>query len=235
VPRLNRILDELESFHGRQTARWPTDPYAFLVWWHCGYPASEERCARGWESLNSQLGISPEKLLAAPSSRLARVLRPGGMIPELRAARLQQIARRVHEQLGGDLRAALSQLPLAKTRALLKSFPGIADPGADRILLFGEIVPLAAVPSSAPQVLVRIESGRPRKTYNENYRDAQRTLEEQTPDEFSARTRAYLLLQRHGQQVCKRTSPRCSACPIATSCAFFTRTSRAKSARAVRD
>src|SRR5262249_32417995 len=103
VARLSQILDTLESFYGPQTPQWPTDPYRFLVWWHCGYPASEERCSRGWESLNEAIGIAPEELLATPSSRLARALKSGGMIPELRAARLKQIAQRVQEEFDGDL------------------------------------------------------------------------------------------------------------------------------------
>jgi endonuclease-3 related protein len=219
LAKLSRILDALESFHGRQTPRWPTDPYPFLIWWHCGYPASEDRCTRGWESLNAAIGIEPEKLLTTASPKLAKALEPGGMIPELRAKRLKQIAERV--QGLGDLRATLTRLPLQKARALLKKFPGIADPGADRMLLFAAIVPIAAVPSSGPQVAVRIESGREGDTYDANYREAQEILTSQIANTFEARTRAYLLLQRHGQEVCKRTGPLCDTCPIAAGCAFF--------------
>ena len=112
MSRLSQILNTLESFHGPQTAQWPTDVYQFLVWWHCGYPASEERCTRGWESLNERIGISPQKLLETPSSRLlARALNSGGMIPELRAGRLKQIAQQVQEQFQGILNSAISRLP----------------------------------------------------------------------------------------------------------------------------
>ena len=221
MARLSQVLDTLESFHGPQTARWPTDPYRFLVWWHCGYPASEERCSRGWDSLNEEIGTSAEKLLKTQSSRLARALKSGGMIPELRAGRLKQIAQRVQEQFDGDLRSALSRLPLSQARALLKKFPGIAAPGADRIILFAGIATVAAVPSSCPEVLVRIESGHPHETYNANYRDAQQIMQSQVSDTFAARTRAYLLVQQHGRQVCKRSSPQCSICPVAKSCSFF--------------
>jgi len=43
------------------------------------------------------------------------------------------------------------------------------------------------------------------------------------PETFDARTRAYLLLKQHGQEVCKRTKPRCDQCPISSDCAFFAR------------
>jgi len=231
LSRLSHILNTLEAFHGPQTAQWPTDPYQFLVWWHCGYPASEERCSRGWNSLSEKIGISPEKILETSSSRLARALKSGGMIPELRAARLKQIAQQVQEQFEGDLVSALSRLPLTRIRALLKKFPGIADPGADRIILFGGIAPIAGVPSSCPHVLVRIESGHPHDSYTANYRDAQQIMQDQLADTFAARTRAYLLLHRHGHQVCKRSNPKCSSCPIAQSCIFFASASRTVSQR----
>ena len=215
-----QILDTLESFHGPQVVQWPTDPYEFLLWWHCGYPASEERCSRGWTSLNAQIGSSPDKLLHAPSSTLTRALKPGGMIPELRAGRLKAIAERVQRQFNGDLGSALRRQPLPEVRALLKKFPGIADPGADRIILFGGIAPVAAVPSSCPQVLVRIEVGQPPATYSGSYRQAQQIIDRHVPGTFAARTRAFLLLRQHGQQVCKRSNPQCTRCPVVGSCHF---------------
>jgi endonuclease III len=41
------------------------------------------------------------------------------------------------------------------------------------------------------------------------------------PEKFDARIRAYLLLKRHGQALCKRTRPKCSECPVSASCAYF--------------
>ena len=219
--RLGQLLDRLERFYGVQSPGWPTDPFLFLVWWHCGYPPGEERCTRGWEALSREVGTSPEELLAASTSRLTRALQAGGIVPQLRAARLREIAARVRDDYGGDLRAALADSPLARARALLKKFPGIGNPGADRILLFAGIAPVPAIPSSSPYVLLRIESGREPAQYTATYREAQRALQEQVPETFQARTRAYLLLQWHGRQLCKRTRPRCGDCPVAKSCAYF--------------
>src|ERR1700685_4423283 len=92
---LPKILKQLESFYGIHAPKWPTDPYAFLVWWHCGYPASDAACARGWESLNRLIGIQPRQILAAGVPALAAALKPGGMVPELRAMRLVEIAARI--------------------------------------------------------------------------------------------------------------------------------------------
>jgi endonuclease III len=165
--------------------------------------------------------IEPQNLLEATPRKLASALKPGGMIPELRALRLKEIAMRVKDQLGGDLRAALA-VPLSTARKTLKKFPGIADPGADRILLFAGIKPIAAVPSNGTQVLVRILYGRERENYGANYREAQQAITAEVPETFAARTRAYLLLKHHGQEICKRTKPKCEACPVSSYCAFFT-------------
>ena len=214
------LLNKLESFYGPQQPSWPTDPYLFLMWWHCGYPASDVACAKGWASLTKSIGTTPEKLLAASPEKLAAALKPGGMVPELRAQRLKEIAMRIKDHLGGDLLSALTG-PLDKARNELKKFPNIADPGVDRILLFAHIAPIAAVPSNSPHVLVRILLGRERENYGVNYREAQNAIKSQTPSAFDARTRAYLLLKQHAQQTCKRTNPKCDRCPVNTSCAFF--------------
>jgi endonuclease III len=214
------LLGVFESFYGKQEPSWPTDPYHFLVWWHCGYPASDMSSAKGWQSLKLEIGVDPEKLLAASPANLGRALRPGGMVPELRAMRLKEIAARVKNEFAGDLRSALVG-PIVQVRKLLKKFPNIADPGADRILLFGNIAAVAAIPSNGPHVLVRIQRGLERESYAMTYREAQQALIAEVPEEFDARTRAYLLLKRHGQELCKRTRPKCSECPVSASCAYF--------------
>jgi endonuclease-3 len=220
VANLPELLDVLAASHGEQTASWPTDPYLFLVWLQCGYPASEAKCAKGWESLTSQVGVDAERILKANPARLASALKPGGMVPELRAMRLKEIAERVLKQYRGDLREGLNGLSVTQARGALKQFPNIADPGADRILLFAGISPVAAVPSNCPHVLVRIQAGQERENYGRTYREAQQLMEDGLPPKFDSRTRAYLLLKCHGQRLCKSSNPRCDICPVATDCAF---------------
>jgi len=210
------LLDRLETYYGVQSPTWPTGPYEFLVWWHCGYPASDVACWRGWESLNKSIGIQPEQILSESVPELARALKAGGMVPEQRALRLKEVAERASSRF----LTARSEPALRKQ---LKAFPNIGDPGADRILLFGDLAAVAAVPSNCPQVLVRIFRGRELENYNKNYRAAQEAIEAHIPPDFALRKRAYLLLKRHGQELCKRANPRCEACPVSSRCAFFAR------------
>jgi endonuclease-3 len=216
---VSALLDRLESFHGPQEPAWPVDPYEFLVWWHCGYPASDATCAKGWHALNQEIGVEPQDLLAASRSKLAKPLRAGGMVPDLRARRLHDIAARVTDEFDGDLAGALVGPP-DRARKILKKFPGIADPGADRILLWSGIAAVAAVPSNCPHVLVRIQHGPEGNDYGRTYREAQEAIEAELPGTFEARRRAYVLLKRHGQELCKRTKPKCPECPVSAACAY---------------
>jgi endonuclease III len=216
---LGEVLKRLEGHYGPQQATWPTDPYSFIVWWHCGYPASDAACEKGWKALNEQVGVTPEAILAATNAQLAQAMKPGGMVPELRAVRLKDITARVQDEFKGDLRANLPK-NAKLARKELKKFSNIADPGADRILLFANIEPIAAVPSNCPHVLVRIQHGAERENYGVTYKEAQQGIEEGTKADFAARQRAYLLLKRHGQEICKR-KPKCEVCPVSAMCAFY--------------
>lgn len=222
---LSRILDRLEKFYGPHEPCWPTDPYLFLVWWYSGYPASDKACNQGYESLKKNIGVEPERLLKAPIPKMAAALKPGGMLPELRAERLKELASRVINEFGGDLRAALAG-PVQDARKKLKSFHSIADPGADRILLFAGLMPIAAVPSNCVHVPVRISRGSESTNYNKDYREAQQWIEAEIPAKLDARMRAYLLLKHHGQETCKRTKPKCDACPVSAQCAYFRQQSK---------
>ncbi|MFL6436087.1 MAG: endonuclease III domain-containing protein [Terriglobales bacterium] len=228
---LLELLERLEVHYGKQLPYWPTEPYEFLVWWHCGYPQSDERCAKGWAALTARMDIAPKTLLAAKPEKLASALKQGGMVPELRALRLKEIAMRVQDQFGGDLPGALAG-PIAHARKVLKMFPNIGDPGADRILLFAGIAPVAAVPSNNVSVIVRVLYGRERENYGVNYRESQHAIEGAIPADLGARSRAYLLLKRHGQELCKRTNPKCDQCPVRDRCAYFAGNMRGRSAQA---
>ena len=222
------VLDRLEAFHGPQEPCWPVDPYAFLIWWHCGYPASDATCTRGWTALNREVGIEPLQILKATQAKLAHALKAGGMVPELRALRLQQIAERVVNEFEGDLKNGFVGR-IEEVRKKLKKFPGIAEPGADRILLFGKVAPIAAVPSNCPHVLVRIQLGLERENYGVTYSEAQSLIEAEIADQFHPRMRAYLLLKEHGQKICKRTKPKCEECPVSLHCAYFAGKDRGRS------
>jgi hypothetical protein len=49
--KLTQILDALENKYGAQMLVGPTNPYEMIVFLNCGYPASDAKCAKGFEEL----------------------------------------------------------------------------------------------------------------------------------------------------------------------------------------
>jgi endonuclease III len=224
--RLARVLDGLEARYGKPAIRrGAADPYEMLILTNCGYPASESACARGFAALQESVGVAPEEILRAPGKKLVAAMRAGGIMPELRAERLRRIASDVATEYGGDLRGALA-VPLLQAKRILKSFPTIADAGAEKILLFARLAPVMAVPSNATQVPLRLGFGHEGKSWAAGYRSAQEALAGELAENFEPRMRAHLLLKQHGETICKRAQPACEQCPVARDCAYFKRRSR---------
>ena len=231
LPNLNEILEALEKMYGPQHAAGPADPYEMLVYLNCGYPASDASCSKGFDALKQEVGLSPREILAASKTKLAKLLRLGGIVPEQRAERLQEIARKVKSEFGGDLKAALKKWVQEEKRQpgkgirgakkILREFPVVGEPSAEKILLFSNLAPIAAVPSAFVEVPARLWFGKAGKSYAADYRAARDILSAGLPETFVARQRAYLLLKKHGQQTCKRSNPRCEVCPLTGSCAYI--------------
>jgi endonuclease III len=218
--RLARILDALEKRYGKPKPPHPTDPYEMLVYVICGYPASDAACIKGYEALRKEVGLQPDELLAAPEARLAEIMRLGGIVPELRAQRLKEVAGLVKHVYGGSLRAVMKK-PLPEVRKALKQFPTIGDPGADKIILFSGTAPVAAVPSNCAHVPTRLGFGEEKKNYAASYKSAQEAIRAELPAEHAPLLRAYLLLKQHGQEACKSNRPRCEECVVSADCAYY--------------
>jgi endonuclease III len=220
MTRVARILDGLEKQYGTLKSVAPTEAYEMVIYANCGYPANDVTCTKGFAALKKKVGLRPDQILAASDKELTEVLRLGGIVPELRAQRLKGIAARVKGKFSGDLAATLRK-GAPEARKVLKQFPTIGDPGAEKILLFTGIAPVAAVPSNCVHVLLRLGLGTAYKTYAKDYRSAQNAIASELPEEYSARLRAYLLLQRHGQELCKRSRPKCEQCPLTGECRYY--------------
>jgi endonuclease-3 len=228
---LDSVLERLEQLYGPQKPAGPSDPYEMIVYVNCGYPATDVSCSKGFEALKREVGLKPENILEAPKAKLAKLMRLGGIVPELRAEKLKEIARIVKADLGGDLKAELNKWMLEEKKEsgkgirgaknVLQKFPVIGEPGAEKILLFSKLAPVAAVPSAFVGVPMRLWFGETEKNYAADYRAAREILDAELPETFEARQRAYLLLKKHGQEICKRATPKCEICPLTGQCAYF--------------
>jgi endonuclease-3 len=222
VARLALLLNKLEKHYGKLPPPRLTDPYLMIVFANCAYPATDAGCTKGFDILQREIGTGIDDILGADDADLIRVMKGHGMFPEMRAARLREIASLVKSEYGGDLKATLRG-PLPQARRALKRFPTIGDPGADRILLFTGTAPIAAVPSNCVRVAHRLGYGEEKKNYAAGYRSAQEAIRAELPENCDVLIRAYQLLKHHGQELCKTNQPLCRRCPVSSECVWFNR------------
>ena len=230
-PNLDDVLERLEQLYGPHKTTSPTDPYEMILYANCGYPATDASCSKGFEALKHEVGLKPEEILAAPKAKLTKLMRLGGIVPELRAGRLKEIARMVKTEFAGDLKAALKKClqrerkhpgkGIRDAKKVLQRFPVIGEPGGEKILLFSKLASVAAVPSACVGVPMRLWFGKTGKNYAADYRAAREILNAGLAETFDARQRAYLLLKQHGKEICKRSTPKCEICPLIALCAYF--------------
>lgn len=90
---------------------------------------------------------------------------------------------------------------------------------AEKILLFVGREALLAPDSNGLRVLARLGLVREEASYARTYA-ASRKVAESWPGGIETLQEAHLLLQQHGQTLCKRGAPRCEACPLEPGCVY---------------
>jgi endonuclease III len=220
LPSLARVVKALEKFYGRPKPPKITDPFEIILWENVAYLVDDEKRARAFAALKKNIGTRPRQILDASPRELLEVTKLGGMVPELRAQRLRQIAELAHWIFKDDLKSVLKKpLPLAKKE--LKRFPSVGDPGAEKILMLTRSYPLLALESNGLRVLLRLGFAEEKKSYSASYRGVQQALKDQLPPDYDSLIATHQLLRQHGQELCKRSQPLCETCPLQSTCAYF--------------
>jgi endonuclease III len=215
------ITKKLEKFYGRPKPPKITDPIEIILFENVAYLADDEKRSAAFAALKKKIGTRPEQILKASQKQLEEITRMGGIVPELRAQRLRQIAELVHYIFKDDLAAELKK-PLPQAKKSLKRFPTIGDPGAEKILMLTRSYPVLALESNGLRVLLRLGYAEEKKSYSASYRGVQQALAGQLPSDYDALIVAHQLLRQHGQELCKRTRPLCEAgCPLTAECRYF--------------
>lgn len=217
---LLELIRALGRHYGPERSRAPKDPFHLLLWEYVAYLADDAARASAFAELKATVGLRPSEVAAAPLAVLATIARLGGSIAVAqRASRMRDVAATVRDTWRGSLRGVL-RLPYAEARRVLKAFPSIGPPGADKILLLTGSQPILALDSNALRVLLRLGYGREHKSYATSYASAQSAAMESLPGTVPSLSTAFLLLRRHGQELCRRSHPSCTICPLRSSCPF---------------
>src|SRR5579863_5282557 len=212
-----KIVERLEDHYGAPAAPVSRDPFELILYENIAYLVSDDRREKAFREFKKRVGFRPADILTAPLELLAEIAAMGGIFPELRARRIQESARLVRDQFGGNLRRVLALDPAQASKALRK-FPVIGEPGADKILLFTGAAPSLAPESNGLRVLVRLGFAKEHKNYAKMYRAAREALQEDYGKECPPLIAAHQLLKRHGQELCRRSATRCEVCPLRKNC-----------------
>lgn len=215
---LSKLVNTLQQHYGSPTPPPSTDPLELIIWENIAYLASDERRAAAFAVLKRDIGIRPEQILTAKHAALAAIGK-AGILRDVSAEKLLTIAKIAYEEFDSDLRAVLKK-PLPQAKKALKRFPSIGDPGAEKILLFTRSYPVMALDSNGLRVLCRVGFAEEQKNYSVTYRLAQDAIRGQLPKDYDSLIRAHQLLRQHGQELCKRSKPRCAECPLSDGCNY---------------
>ncbi len=219
--RFSAIIQKLRKFYGRPDPPAATDPLEIILFENVAYLADDDKRATAFATLKKKIGTKPQQILKAPLRQLEEITRMAGIVPEVRAQRLRQIAELAHYIFKDDLAGELKK-PLPQAKKSLKKFPSVGDPGAEKILMLTRSYPVLALESNGLRVLLRLGFAAEQKSYSASYRLVQAALAGELPSDYDALIEAHQLLRQHGQELCKRTRPLCEAgCPLTAECAYF--------------
>lgn len=214
VPALSAIIDRLALFHGDQPGLPSTDPFELILLENVAYLASDNRRAEALDHLRNAVGTQPEAILRASHAALEAVT--SGILKGTSATKLRRCAEIAVGVFEGDIAGIMSK-PSQAAKRDLQQFPGVGEPAAEKILLFAAGEPFLAPDSNGLRVLVRLGIIEEAKAYSSTYARARIAAAALGPDPGKLQA-AHCLLRVHGRQLCKRSRPRCGACPLVADC-----------------
>jgi len=214
---IGALIDALYSYYGAAHPLPTTDPFELILWENVAYLATPARRLAAFQMLKREVGTSPEAIAAASDDALERVT-AHGILKAKFAAKLRLCAQIASDEFGGQLRPVVFG-PAAAAKRALRRFPGIGEPGAEKILLFSGAQALLAPDSNALRVLARVGLIDDDPSYARMYSAGRKVGQELGANLEFLRT-AHRLLQQHGMTLCKRTAPSCARCPLAAGCDF---------------
>ena len=219
-PDLQKIVSGLVKYYGLPRLPVTDDPFELILLENIAYLVSDERRAEAFQLLRKYSGTKPHQILAAPDDEIRKATRLGGMRAQERVSRLREIALIAMDEFDGDLKPVL-KLPLAKAKRALRKFPGIGEPGAEKILMFTRSHPVLSLDSNGLRVLLRLGFGEEKKNYTASYYAVQESIRGQLKEEYEWLICTYLVLRQHGKDLCKTSRPLCEKCPVSRSCQYY--------------
>jgi endonuclease-3 len=215
---LPRLLDALRRHYGTLTPPPARDAFELVVWEKVAYLATDARRLAAFETLRRTVGLAPTDIVSAKRSAVVDALATGGIAAPERAMHLIDAAELVLGDFDGRLDDECSR-PLPDAKRSLRRIYGIADPGAEKILLFTGKHRVLGLDSNGLRVLTRLGYGTPARTYSTTYKSAtEAAMSELNTVSMAGLVEANLLLRHHGRTLCKTSNPGCGVCMLRDVC-----------------
>jgi len=154
-----------------------------------------------------------EAVRDAPLEEVEEAIRIAGLSTQ-KAARIQEVLRRITEERGKLELSFLKDWPLEEARRWLMSFKGVGPKTAAIVLLFALGMPAFPVDTHIFRVSKRLGLLPPNTTRER----AHRILEGLVPPEHFYTFHINMI--EHGRRVCVARSPRCTLCRLRDLCEF---------------
>jgi endonuclease-3 related protein len=209
LTRLQEVFDRLLAAFGPQNW-WPGDsPFEVMVGAVLVQNTAWRNVERAIANLREANLMEPHALYALTVDELAELIRPAGYY-QVKARRLRNLLRLVIEVYDGSLDAMFSA-DLITLREQLLEVHGIGPETADAILLYAGGLPTFVVDTYAHRVLARHGW----IGYDASYHEIKETFEACLPRDPAIYNEYHALLVQVGKEYCKRSAPKCDACPLA--------------------
>lgn len=206
--RLTRIYRKLYAAFGTQ-CWWPADtPFEVMVGAILTQNTNWGNVKKAIANLKKEKLLSPQKLLKAPLSKIARSIRPSGYY-NIKAGRLKEFLGFLCKGYQGSIKKMARQSHWQLRRQLL-AVKGIGEETADSILLYSLSKPVFVVDAYTRRILLRHrlikkETG---------YQDIQNLFMENIKNRVELFNEYHALLVKLGKDFCFKNNPRCLGCPL---------------------
>jgi endonuclease III related protein len=189
---------------------WPGDsPFEVMVGAVLVQNTAWRNVERAINNLREAGVMEPHAQYALAPNELAELIRPAGYY-QVKAKRLRNLLKFVVEEFDGSL-DAMFRVDLPSLRAKLLAIHGIGPETADAILLYAGGLPTFVVDTYTNRVLARHGW----IGYDAGYHEIKDHFESALPADSQLYNEFHALLVRVGKDFCKRTAPKCDACPLA--------------------
>jgi endonuclease III len=187
-----------------------TDPLAELILTVLSQHTSDRNAERSYADLRSAFP-SWEDVAAAPTARVARAIRSGGL-GNTKAPRIQVILREIRAREGRYDLDALHRRSDKEVRDELSSLPGVGPKTAAVVMAFSLGRPALPVDTHVHRVTKRLGVVPDRSSAEQ----AHRILEQIVPDDLKIPLHVGWI--RLGREICRPGRPRCEVCPLVDLC-----------------